>query len=79
MVYGKYELLLPESEALFVYTRTMEDEKLLVVCSFCDHETDFTVPDEFLGTPCLIFNTNHSYDGKEIRLGAYEAFVLRKG
>ena len=79
MVYGKYELLLPESEALFVYTRTMEEEKLLVVCSFCDHETDFTVPTEFLGTPCLISNTNHSYDGKEIRLGAYEAFVLRKG
>ncbi len=79
MVYGKYELLLPESEALFVYTRTMEAEKLLVVCSFCDHETDFTIPDEFLGTPCLISNTNRSYDGKEIRLGAYEAFVLRKG
>ena len=79
MVYGKYEPLVPESEELFVYTRTLEEEKLLVVCSFCDHETDFIVPDEFLGTPCLISNTNHSYGGKEIRLGAYEAFVLRKG
>ena len=79
MVYGKYEPLVPESEELFVYTRTLEEEKLLVVCSFCDYETNFTVPDEFVGTPCLISNTNHSYGGKEIRLGAYEAFVLRKG
>lgn len=50
-----------------------------MVCSFCDYETNFTVPDEFVGTPCLISNTNQSYGGKEIRLGAYEAFVLRKG
>lgn len=79
MVYGKYELLLPESEELFVYTRTLENTSLLVVCSFCDHETDFTVPDGFAGAPCLISNTNRSYDGTELRLGAYEAFVLRKG
>ncbi len=79
MVYGKYEPLLAESEELFVYTRTLGDEKLLVVCSFCDHETDFAVPDEFQGTPCLISNVDRGYDGKEIRLGAYEAFVLRKG
>lgn len=38
MVYGKYEALMEDSEELFVYTRTMENEKLLVVCSFCDHE-----------------------------------------
>ena len=77
MVYGKYEPLVPESEELFVYTRILEEEKLLVVCSFCDYETNFTVPDEFVGTPCLISNTNQSYGGKEIRLGAYVAFVLR--
>ena len=70
---------MPETVDLLLYSRTLEEEKLLVVCSFCDHETDFIVPDEFLGTPCLISNTNHSYGGKEIRLGAYEAFVLRKG
>lgn len=78
MVYGKYELLLPESEELFVYTRTLENTSLLVVCSFCDHETDFTVPDGFAGASCLISNTNRSYDGRELRLEAYEAFVLQK-
>lgn len=78
MVYGKYEALWEDSEDLFVYTRTYQSEKLLVVCSFCDHETAFTIPDEFLGTPCLISNTGHEYGGPEITLGAYEAFVLHK-
>lgn len=78
MVYGKYEPLLEDSEELFVYTRTYENEKLLVVCSFCDHETVFTIPDEFMGAPCLISNTEREYDAREITLGAYEAFVLHK-
>ena len=91
MVYGKYELLFEESEALFVYTRTLEDdgqpapqtgslksEKLLVVCSFCDHETDFTLPDEFIGAPCLISNLENTYDGPNLTVKPYEAFVLYK-
>lgn len=78
MVYGKYELLLPDSEELFVYTRALEQEKLLVVCSFCDHETDFTIPDEFVGMPCLISNMENRYDQPKMTLKPYEAFVLKK-
>ena len=36
IVYGSYELLLKESEQIFAYTRTLEQEKLLVVCNFTD-------------------------------------------
>ena len=78
MVYGKYEPLLMESEELFVYTRTLEETKLLVVCSFCDHETTFAIPEEFQGAPCLISNRERSHEGAEIVLEAYEAFVLCK-
>ena len=78
MVYGKYEPLLMESEELFVYTRTLEETKLLVVCSFCDHETTFAIPEEFQGAPCLISNRERSHEGAEIVLRAYEAFVLCK-
>ncbi|MFC6724331.1 alpha-glucosidase [Halobium palmae] len=31
LVYGEYDLLLPEHERLFVYTRTLDDERVLVV------------------------------------------------
>ncbi len=78
MVYGKYELLLADSEELFVYTRTLEHEKLLVVCNFCDHETAFTVPEKFVGAPCLIANMENGYDRPEMTLKAYEAFVLMR-
>ena len=78
MVYGKYELLYADSEELFVYTRTLDKEKLLVVCSFCDHETAFTIPEEFVGASCLIANMGNEYDKPEMTLKPYEAFVLIK-
>ena len=78
MVYGKYEALMEDREELFVYTRTMENEKLLVVCSFCDHETKFTIPAEFIRTSCLISNIENVYDKAEMTLRPYEAFVLHK-
>ncbi len=78
MVYGKYELLLADSEELFVFTRTLENEKLLVVCNFCDHKAAFTIPEEFVGAPCLIANMANGYDKPEMTLKAYEAFVLIK-
>ena len=78
MVYGKYELLLEDSEELFAYTRTLESEKLLVVCNFTDKETTFAVPAEFVGMPCLISNLDKRYEKQDITLEPYEAFVLQK-
>ncbi|MCD8015762.1 MAG: alpha-glucosidase [Lachnospiraceae bacterium] len=34
IVYGSYELLAPEDENLFIYTRTLEKQKLLSLCNF---------------------------------------------
>ena len=76
VVYGKYELLLPEDEELFVYTRTCEDEKLLVVCSFTEQERTIELPEEFIGAECIISNMDNSYEQKEVTLKPYEAFVL---
>ena len=78
MVYGKYEALMEDSAELFVYTRAMDNEKLLVVCSFCDHETNFMIPAEFVGTSCLISNVENQYDKSEMTLKPYEAFVLHR-
>ena len=77
IVYGKYELLMEESEELYVYTRTLENEKLLVVCSFTDKEVEFQIPEEFENADCLISNLDNTYTGK-IVLKPYEAFVLYK-
>ena len=77
MVYGSYEPLLEDSEELFVYTRTLDLEKLLTVCSFSDKETSFTIPYEFVGACCLISNMENTYHKAEITLRPYEAFVLK--
>lgn len=78
MVYGKYEPLFEESEDWFVYTRTLENEKLLVVCSFTDQDTAFTIPEEFAGAELLISNMENAYDKGTVTLRPYEAFVLWK-
>ena len=76
IVYGRYELRLSDSEELYVYTRTLDNEKLLVVCNFSGRETDFAIPDEFVGKACLISNAENTYDKADIILKPYEAFVL---
>ncbi len=78
IVYGRYEPLMEDNGELFVYTRELNDEKLLVVCSFCDHEINFAVPAEFAGASCLISNTGDAYGETERTLKPYEAFVLHK-
>lgn len=76
IVYGKYELLLPDDENLFVYTREMDGEKLLTVCNFTDQEQEFVLPEEFRNAKCLISNNADSYDKENMTLKPYEAFVL---
>ena len=77
MVYGTYELLDPEDEALYVYTRTLGDKKLLVMCNFTKEEQEYTIPAEFAGAEVLI--SNYPQDGAAAgarKLRAYEAVVL---
>ena len=78
IVYGKFELLLEDSEDLFVYTGALDEEKLLVVCSFSDKEVTFRIPDEFIGSGCIISNRENTYEGETIEIKPYEAFVLHK-
>ena len=47
IVYGKYELLMPEDEHIFTYTRTYGDEKLLVVCNFSEEPQKFEIPEGY--------------------------------
>ena len=41
IVYGDYNLLLPEDEDLFVYERSLDGKKLLVACNFSENEREF--------------------------------------
>ena len=74
IVYGNYELLLPEDENIFAYIRTLDNQKLLVVCNFSKSEQKF----DFQGyenAKVLISNYNRDA-GEDGILKPYEATVL---
>lgn len=78
IVYGTYDLLLPESEELYVYTRTLGEEKLLVVCNFSENEVELEIPEEFRKGSYLISNYETRPVENTMKLRAYESFVVEK-
>ncbi len=76
IVYGRFELLLPEDEDLFMYTRSYEGEKLLVICNFSGKERRVTVPEEFAAGDVWISNYERQSVCGELSLGAYEALAI---
>ena len=77
MVYGTYQLLDPDNEKLYVYTRTLDNEKLLVICNFTEEEETYSIPEEFSEGEVLISNYHRETVEKEILLKPYEALVLK--
>ncbi|ELZ65188.1 alpha amylase [Haloferax prahovense DSM 18310] len=79
LVYGEYEDLLPDDEQLYAYTRTLGDERMLVVLNWSDDTATVDSP---------VVDTNHAevvlsnYDGVSDdpsagSLEPYEATVYR--
>ena len=76
--YGEYELLLPEDPDLYVYTRALGEQKLLVICNFRKEEKAFTLPEGFdpgMGE-ILIGNYPDRELGETMTLKAYEALAI---
>lgn len=77
IVYGSYQLLEPDNESLYIYTRTLGKEKLLVICSFVKDEVCYDIPEEFAGGTILIGNYERENAEGRIMLKPYEALVLK--
>ena len=75
IVYGHYELLMPEDPDLYVYTREWKGEKLLVVCNLSENEREYMPDLEFREGEVLIQN-NVGCDILDGKLEPYEAYVL---
>ncbi|MDO5540158.1 MAG: alpha-glucosidase [Eubacteriales bacterium] len=58
IVYGDYELLLPEDEAVFAYTRKLGEQKLLVLCNLSDKDVTVALPEGAAGEVKAILITN---------------------
>lgn len=82
IVYGRYDLLLLDSEEIYAYKRTLGDERLLVLCNFTDQEVVYEVPEEFVGRQGKVLIGNYGEAESEgrklsgkIGLRAYETMV----
>jgi oligo-1,6-glucosidase len=71
---GKYELLLPDSEELYVYIRLYKNSKLLVICNFMSETQEFSLPEHFDSAEIVISNYNKTAYNNT--LAPYEAVVL---
>ncbi|MEH7443772.1 alpha-glucosidase [Bacillus sp. JJ1122] len=80
IVHGSYEILLPEDENVYAYTRTYESKTLLVALNFSKENQIFEVPAELQGKKNEILITNYSRQDSlqtTIALKPYEAIVYQ--
>lgn len=79
IVYGSYELLLPEHGQIYAYLRKLGEERLLVVCSFAREE--ISIPASELGDYAveerLIGNYPEQAWGEQYTLRPFEAFAVK--
>ncbi|AJA47877.1 oligo-1,6-glucosidase [Clostridium pasteurianum DSM 525 = ATCC 6013] len=76
-VYGSYELIYPEHPQVFAYRRTLEKEKILVICNFYGTETIINIKTN--DKPKLLISnyrdTNINIDNLHLR--PYEAVIYQ--
>ena len=78
IVYGTYDLLLADDPDIYAYTRTLDDDKLIVYCNFSDNTREVELPEEFTNGKILISNYNDATVNTKITLRPYEAIVIQK-
>jgi oligo-1,6-glucosidase len=74
IVYGNYDLLLPDDPQLYIYTRKLGNRKLLVICNFSNETVCMHMPAGFTGDKKLLI-ANYETIAQEELLLAYEARV----
>ncbi len=83
VVYGSYALLLPDHPHIYAFTRTLENDRLLVILNFSAEQPVFTLPADIQYTTKDLLIANYPIDpASEIRqftLRPYEARVYRLG
>lgn len=81
LVYGSYELILEKHDQIYAYTRTLKNEKILIMTNLFPQETKFVLPADLAveSTELLISNyeIKNGDDIKKITLSPYEARVYR--
>ena len=73
-VYGEFKEHLVDIENVFIFSRELEDKKVLVVTNMRGNVEHINLPFEI--TKTLLSNYDKEYKGSDITLEPYEAFVV---
>ncbi len=81
IVEGRYALLLPDDPAIYAFTRTSEQDRLLVILNFTAGTPQFVLPGELPAERAGLLISNYDVelggDIRQITLRPYEARVYR--
>jgi oligo-1,6-glucosidase len=81
IVYGTYDLILDDDEQIYAFTRTLDDDRLLVILNFTRDTPTFVLPAETYFSDKELLISNYAVDaGEEVHslvLRPYEARVYR--
>lgn len=78
IVHGSYDILVPEDEQIYVYTRKYESETLLVTLNFSSTQQSYSVPAELLNKQSKLLISNYPGNKEladKIELKPFEANV----
>ncbi|RDW15169.1 glucohydrolase [Oceanobacillus arenosus] len=73
LVYGHYNLILPKHDKIFAYTRSQDDDMMLIITNLFPNETTFILPSELGELSYELCLSNYAVDLKE----SVKAFTLR--
>lgn len=75
IVYGTFELLLPEDPNIFAYIRNLGNSRILVICNFYGNETEYKLPKEYENRKELLISNYDTTVRNQLR--PYEAYMCR--
>jgi oligo-1,6-glucosidase len=79
LLYGHYHLLDKDHKQVYAYTRTLGDEKFLVILNFSKEEPDYRLPKPFRHDEEILINNYKTCERHEdkIHLLPYQAIVMK--
>jgi oligo-1,6-glucosidase len=81
IVYGTYDLILPDHEQIYAFTRTLDDQRLLVILNFSGETPVFELPGDISYSNADLLIGNYAVDPAEdiyrFNLKPYEARVYQ--
>lgn len=81
VVHGRYDLIIDDDEAIYAFTRTLDNDRLLVILNFTANAPVFELPDDLPAGDAELLIANYAVDAAEdlrqLTLRPFEARVYR--